>query len=78
MCGDIKHAPDTVDLFAVRSLLRRSHTALDAMCPFISPTSMTVRVTGDDFGTRELTVSVEMTDEQYIDFLEMMIDKEDN
>jgi hypothetical protein len=77
VCQVIKHTPDSVDLDVVRSLLRRLQVAIDVVYPFLSPTSMTVRIGGDDFATRELTVSVEMTDEQYIDFLEMMIDNED-
>jgi hypothetical protein len=77
MCGVIKYGDGNIDLHDVKSLLRRSQDAISSIQPLLSPDAITIRAVDGSTASYEVTITAGMSQDQYTNFLEMMINKGD-
>lgn len=66
MCSTIKHFSESVDLYEVRSLLRKAQYMISSFEPFMSGNNLTICQTPDGEGwlAYQVTLSAELTREQ--------------
>jgi hypothetical protein len=77
-CQTLKHAPQNIDPYELRALLRRTQAVIDALETFLRPVNMTLQqIQIDGYIEHQISLTTNLNSEQLATLLETMANTRD-